>query len=115
MIELKQVKVFPLHNPNIIISNKSELFDMVQSVPIVEYFDYDNKNWFEQARIIGMVAPNGSINVEDDCIVSDIYLYDETFKDYLFKNYEVNVDEISKKDRIFKIKKINAIEFGRIE
>lgn len=125
MIKVKQVKVLPLHSENFIISNKNDLIDMVQSVPIVVY-DYEvksheeryklKKNTFDDCKLIGVVASHSSINIKDDFIVSDIYIQEE-YKDYEFCNSEFTINTITNNNnnRIISIKKLNAIEFREVE
>ena len=115
MIKLENVKVCPLHNPNFTIDNKDELIDILPSSPIVINYDYDNRNEnerVEQMKIIGMVSSHSDMNIEDGYITSDIYI-EEEYKDYCFKNYQCSVDDISREQRIFKIKRLDVIEFEK--
>lgn len=111
---LKNVKICPLHNPNFIVSNKDELVDLLPSVPIVSYVDYVDGIGFDylNMKLIGIIAPRSSMNIVDGYITSDIYI-EEEYKDYVFKNYQCTIKNISSKDRIFRIDRFDCIEFGK--
>lgn len=113
MIELKQVKVFPLHNPNMVISNTDELSDMIGGTPIVVDFD-NEKSHMVESKIIGMVTLYGDVNIIDGYIVADIVLYNDEYKDYVFKNYEVK-GEFDRMTGLYEVERIACIEFGRSE
>ena len=117
MIKKEQVKVMPLCNPNFYISNKDELCDLIQGVPIIVNYNYEEKEPLiaYDCKIIGMVAQHGSVLIENNMLTSDIYIMDEIYKDYEFVNYECDIDMLSKKDNIAKIKRISAIVFGKNE
>jgi len=109
MIELKQVKVFPLHNPNMIISNVDELSDMIKGVCIIKDFDYENR---QGEQIIGMISKDSQVKLEDRFLTADIIIQDE-YKDYLFKNYQVQGE--FEDDGLYRFDRIACIEFGRSE
>lgn len=112
MIKLENVKICPLYNHNFTITNEDELVNLLPSVPIVINFDYHGEISYESIKIIGMVAPNGNMSIEDDFITSDVFI-EEEYKDYVFNNYCCNLCEYNKEYNTGKILRFDVIGFDK--
>ena len=101
IINLKQVKVVPLYNPNFEISNKDELQDLIGGIPVVK------DDGIQSDKIIGWIYTNSKTKIENDYIFADISILEE-YRDYVFSNYSCLLDGN-------KILRFSAIYFSKPE
>lgn len=99
IVELDNVKIIPINNPDVTILNKDSLINMIKKVPIINI----------ENLLIGWVI-GSKLHMKNNMIISNIYI-EESCKDYEFCNYEYQ-SEINK-DKSITIKKIQCIVFER--